>query len=144
VAGMSGSSDGTGSAASFSYPTGVAVDGTGNLYVVDHNNGLLLIRKITPAGVVSTLALDAPVSAYSPTGVALDPSGNIYVTDTFYDTIHMITPAGMVTTVAGLIGVQGTLLGPLPTSINTPSWLAFNPVSGALVVTARNAVLQLK
>src|SRR4051812_44603534 len=54
AAGQAGSNDGVGSAARFNFPVGVAVDGAGNVYVADANNWT--IRKITPGGVVSTLA----------------------------------------------------------------------------------------
>jgi hypothetical protein len=53
MAGMNGSSDGTGAAARFDSPSGVAVDSAGNLYVADTNNST--IRKITSAGVVTTV-----------------------------------------------------------------------------------------
>ena len=106
-----GSTDGTGSAARFFNPQGVAVDRSGNVYVADTFNGN--IRKITPAGVVSTLA-DATGSAayfYHPFGVAADGSGNIYVADTGNNTIRKITAAGVVSTLAGSAGQCGSTDG---------------------------------
>ena len=119
-AGSFGSADGTGSAARFNYPVGVATDSSGNVYVCD--NGNYTIRKITPAGVVTTLAglagsagsADDTGSAArfnNPGGVATDSSSNVYVADTSNHTIRKITPAGAVTTLAGLAGSQGSADG---------------------------------
>jgi sugar lactone lactonase YvrE len=114
LAGNSGSSDGTGSAARFHTPTGVAVDGSGNVYVADTTN--CSIRKVTPDGVVSTLAggssgsSDGAGSAAkfkNPQGVAVDGSGNLYVADTGNYTIRLVTPSGVVSTLAGVAGTQG-------------------------------------
>ena len=115
-AGTSGSADGSGGNARFNYPSGVSVDSAGNLYVADTNN--FTIRKITPAGVVSTVVGLAGTSGISdgtgsavrfssPEGVTVDGSSNLYVADTDNHTIRKITPAGAVTTLAGLAGTSG-------------------------------------
>lgn len=122
----SGSIDGTGAAASFSYPVGIATDSVGNLYVTDGygagNTNNYTIRKITPAGIVTTLAgvpgvagfadgTGAAASFNGPTGIATDSAGNVYVADTNNSTIRKITPAGTVTTVAGTAGQTGSADG---------------------------------
>jgi sugar lactone lactonase YvrE len=101
TAGMSGSVDGTGAAARFNQPEGVAADGAGNLYVADSNNDT--IRKIVmESGVVTTLAGAAgmPGSADGtgaaarfqyPFGVALDGTGNLYGADCDNNTIRNVT-----------------------------------------------------
>ena len=100
--GSRGSTDGTGTDARFNYPEEVAVDGDGNVYVADTSNHT--IRKITPAGVVTTLAGAAgsdgladgtgPLARFtSPDAVAVDGDGNLYVTDRNNHAIRKITPA---------------------------------------------------
>ena len=97
-AGNIGSADGTGSAALFGLPQGVAVDSAGNVYVADASNDA--IRKITPGGAVTTLAgvprvpggADGTGSAARfnyPTSVAVDTKGNVYVADTDNNTIRV-------------------------------------------------------
>ena len=121
---VSGSKDGKGSAAKFGSmfggPSGVAVDGAGNIYVADEANQT--IRKVTPVGVVTTLAGVAGSQGtndgsakvarfYDPQGVAVDKSGNVYVADFNNHTIRKVTPKGMVTTLAGLAGSLGCVDG---------------------------------
>ncbi|TZF86288.1 hypothetical protein FW774_04360 (plasmid) [Pedobacter sp. BS3] len=106
--GVAGYADGPGSSARFNNPWKVAVDASGNVYVADRDN--YKIRKITPAGIVSTLAgstagyADGTGSAakfMQPLDVAIDPSGNIIVADNTSHRIRKVTPAGVVTTIAG-------------------------------------------
>ena len=107
--GTTGSANGAATVAQFSVPEGVAVDAQGNVYVADNGNSL--IRKITPAGVVSTLAgngtyglADGPATTASfsaPADVALDGQNNVYVADFDNNCIRKITPAGVVSTLAG-------------------------------------------
>jgi sugar lactone lactonase YvrE len=115
-AGVSGTNDGTGSAARFYHPQGVAVDSAGNVFVADTYNST--IRKVTAAGVVTTLAgcavapgtADGTGSAAMfsyPWGVAVDSAGNVFVADTYNHTIGQVTPAGVVTTIGGVGGVMG-------------------------------------
>ncbi|HEY1793343.1 MAG TPA: hypothetical protein VGG34_10530 [Opitutaceae bacterium] len=111
TAGVRGGADGTGAAAQFSNPGGIAVDGNGFVYVSDTENNT--IRKITPQGVVSTLAGTARVTEgaqdgtgpaaqfAAPEGLAIDPSGNVIVSDTASQLVRRVTPAGVVTTCAG-------------------------------------------
>jgi sugar lactone lactonase YvrE len=107
--------DGTGALASFNSPGGIALDPAGDLFVADSRNNR--IRKITPNGVVTTFAgsgvagaTDGPGSTASfsgPSSVAVDAEGNVYVTDSSNDLLRRITPAGMVTTLAGRTDVPG-------------------------------------
>ena len=108
--GVSGIADGTGSAARFNFPVGIAVDGAGNVFVADSKN--FTIRKVTPAGVVSTFAgapfqigsTDGAGSAarfFLPYGLAIDGAGILYVADAGNHTIRKITPDGVVSTLAG-------------------------------------------
>ena len=107
--GSSGSTDGTGTAARFNNPTGIAIDASGYLYVTDTNNHT--IRKISQLGAVTTLAGKAGISGYLdgagdeasflwPKGIAVSLSGEIYCTDQNSD-IRKITQGGVVTTYAG-------------------------------------------
>ena len=118
--GQSGSADGTGAAARFYEPAGVAVDGVGNVYVADYGNST--IRKVTAAGVVTTMAgspgqwgsadgTGAAASFGEPEGVAVDGAGNVYVADLDNNTIRKVTAAGVVTTLAGSPGQWGSAGG---------------------------------
>jgi streptogramin lyase len=152
TAGLSGSADGTGAAARFFLPQGVAVDGSGNVYVADSNSQA--IRKITPAGVVRTLAgmagvigsADATGAAAlfnGPQGVAVDGAGNVYVADTGNSTIRKITPAGVVTTLAGTAGPSGSADGTgAAAQFALPRGVAVDGTGNVLVADSNNHAIR--
>jgi trimeric autotransporter adhesin len=97
--------------AQLSQPLGVAVDGSGNIYISDYGNSV--IRMVSPAGVVTTIAgTGVPGSGgdggqangaqlTSPWGIALDAAGNLYIADGSASVIRKVSPGGIITTVAG-------------------------------------------
>ncbi|ACB77889.1 NHL repeat containing protein [Opitutus terrae PB90-1] len=117
--GLSGSDDGV-DAARFSLPRGVAVSRTGDIYVADSGNST--VRRIAVGGAVTTFAgrpggpgyangSSETAQFYFPTGIAIDQNRNVFVADSYNNVIRKITPGGVVTTVAGLGGVFGSAEG---------------------------------
>jgi serine/threonine protein kinase/tetratricopeptide (TPR) repeat protein/sugar lactone lactonase YvrE len=114
---QAGHEDGPASSATFRYPTGLAVDRAGNVYVADIGNNL--IRKITPDGMVNTLAgvageagsndgIGTQARFNQAHGVGVDLAGNVYAADFGNHTIRKITPDGTVTTIGGQAGTPGS------------------------------------
>lgn len=143
-----GNTDGPGATATFSTPFGLARDSSGNLFVADAGNHT--IRRVTPAGVVSTLA-GSPGSAGTadgtgsaarfnqPMGVAVDSAGNVYVADTGNSLIRKITPAGAVTTIAGVVGISGAQSGPASSSLFTqPQGVAVDAAGNVYIADTGN------
>ncbi len=145
TSGTNGFTDATGTAARFSVPFDIAVDGAGTLYVSDHGNHA--VRKITAAGVVTTLAgsgsagnTNATGTAASfrfPSGIAADSAGNVYLADTDNQIIRKITATGETTTLAGSgsvgsadgVGTAATFYNPKDVAVDA---------SGTLYVVDRN------
>lgn len=118
--GIVGTQDGIGTNALFNSPSGMTIDGAGNLYVVEVGNNT--VRKIAPNGTVSTLAglagyagsqdgVGSAARFRSPGGITIDASGNLYVADFQNQLLRRVTPTGVVTTLAGSAQVTGTADG---------------------------------
>lgn len=143
--GAVGYQDGPAASAEFYLPLGIAVDPAGNVYVADSNNGV--VRKITQAGVVSTIA-GTPVFGFSgdggpalaatfrfPEGVTVDGNGNIDIEDTGNFRIRAVSPSGTISTIAGDGQFEPTSDGVAAAnaSLSGPGFLSFDP-SGRLLI----------
>jgi streptogramin lyase len=139
-------------AARFFYPSRIAIDGSNNLFVTDSGNHI--IRKITPAAVVTTFAgtagnvgsvdaIGAAASFNSPKGIAVDGSLNVYVSDSGNHTIRKITPAGVVTTLAGTAGSLGSSNGTGASArFNNPNGLAIDTSGNVCVADVGNHIIR--
>lgn len=145
-----GFADGSGGSAKFAQPLDVAVDAIGNIYVADNTNHR--IRKISPAGAVSTLA-GSGTAGYAdgtgtaamfrnPSGLTLDNAGNIIVADRINNLVRKVTPDGVVTTVAGTT-TAGTSDGPASSAtFNNPYGVVVGPDENIYVADLTSALIR--
>jgi hypothetical protein len=158
TAGANGITDGTNAASRFYWPSGVAVDTNGNIYVADTFNDT--VRKITVAGtnyLVSTLCGQAQVNGSvdgtntaaqfdGPSGIAVDNSGNVYVADANSSVIRKITPVGtnwVVNTIGGLAYVPGTTDGTNSTArFDGPCGVCASPAGVIFVADTHNDTIR--
>ncbi len=154
LAGQIGSTEGSGTAARFNAPMGVARDSAGNAYVADQMNHL--VRIVSPAGATGSMAGKAGIAGSvdslgtsalfnQPTGIVVDAAGNQYVSDQGSHVIRKVTPGGQVTTLAGAAGSSGSTDGAGATArFNRPTGLAIDR-DGAIYVadTGNHAIRKI-
>ena len=173
---MYGHRDGTGGSALFCQPTALTIDASGNLYVADGancnlnppNSPGICIRKVTPAGVVTTVStLDGMVAAglgvFNLMGIAVDGQGNLYVSvgplnDTLAyvanptiflpppngNAIFKVSPAGAASLYAGQPNVPGSADGPAAQALfNNPGALALDDTGNLYVSDNDNETIRM-
>ncbi|WP_146202894.1 T9SS type B sorting domain-containing protein [Pedobacter paludis] len=131
--GASSSGNGTGTSASFNLPSGIGLDANSNIYICDFGSGA--IRKVTPAGVVTTIG-----NATDPTGLTADDAGNVFVSSSWDKVIYKITPAGVKTVFASGFSNPGGLnfdgAGNLYVADQGSNQIKMISPSGALTIVA--------
>ncbi len=149
--GKPGSANGIQCYAMFHSPEGITVDSSGNIYVADTQNEL--IRKITPAGLVTTIAGSGSkgsengegisASFYNPEGIAVNSAGEVFVADSVNNLIRKININGVVSTVAGQAKIRGSRNGKVAiATFNHPDGIAVEKTGSILVVDRNNNLIR--
>ena len=148
-----GGDNGPATSAGLPAPTGVAVDGAGNLYIAESDHR---VRRVDPAGIITTFAGtgvqgfsgdDGPaISAQldTPTSVAVDSDGNVYIVDSDNNRIRRVDPTGVITTVAGSATLGYTGDGGPATSaqLSAPQGISVDAAHNLYIADTANSVIR--
>jgi trimeric autotransporter adhesin len=145
---------GNGAASQLNLPGGLAVDSSGNLYVADSQNAR--VQKVSPGGAVSIVAGNG-TSGYAgdggqatsaqlntPMGLAVDGTGNLYISDFSNNRVRMVSPSGVITTVAGngLTGYSGDGGQAASARLTSPVGLAVDSANNLYIADSGNNVIR--
>lgn len=153
VAGYSGDG-GNATSAKLNYPTDIAIDKFGNVYIADKNNSV--IRKINTSGIISTFAGNnlvgysgdgggaSSAKLYYPSGVAVDTLGNIYIADNYNHTIRKVNTSGIISTIAGntVAGYSGDGGFASSAQLNYPWGVAVDAIGNVYIADKSNNVIR--
>lgn len=146
---------GTALSAQLNGPLGLALDASGNLYIADSRNSV--VRIVTPTGTINTFAgngaigysgdggLAAMAQLATPVGLAVDSSGNVYISDSGVSVVRMVTPAGLIVTIAGngSSGYSGDAGPATQATFNSVAGIALDPVGDVYVADSGNNAIRL-
>ena len=131
---------GPATAAALNYPTGIALDASGNLYVSDERN--YVVRRVTAQGLITTIAGNGTLTPSSgdggpaaqaqldPFGLALDAAGNVYVSDFFNDRVRVLAPQTIIPASMSMVSGSGQS-GMVGTGLTAPLVLKITDSTGA-------------
>lgn len=139
--------------ATLNNPGALALDSAGNLYIADTGNNA--IRKVTPAGLITTFSGNGnpgfsgdggPASLATlshPKGIAVDSAGNVYISDTFNNRIRVVTPNGVIKTIAGSAqGYTGDGGVAANAQFSNPAGICFDSSSNLYIADNNNQVIR--
>jgi sugar lactone lactonase YvrE len=146
---------GPATSAQLNQPWGIAVDGSGSVFIADLVNHC--IRKVAPSGVISTVAGDGKpgfsgdgeqstsAQLKFPAGVAVDNAGNLYIADSGNNRVRKVDSAGIIRTVAGtdIAGYSGDGIQAVLAQLNGPTGVAVDAVGNLFVVDHHNSRIRV-